>query len=165
MAKLVPAANLLDYDDNDYTAPGTASYATRYLGLNDPNRIIDGSPYVLLSGDVSKGTWQYETPVDVGPFSSINHVATVKVNSGSMPGWAVMVIRDAVTGNRELGRWWKIPADSTYYDVTQVWTVNPFTQKPFDRDSIGGGQFRFGLARLPQFGPLRVTRSYVEPVL
>jgi hypothetical protein len=164
MPKLAPVGNQIDRDANSYTVSGVGSWPLNYQSLADVNRIVDGSPYLFLDADHFQATFQYATPGSLGQFGQLNHVATVKVLSGSVPAWVALIIRDAVTGQHQVGRWWKVPADGVYRDLVEVWLTNPFSTLPWDRDAIGSERFRFGIARLPQYGPARVTRMYVEPV-
>lgn len=162
---IVPVSNNVALDDNSYVvAPPYGSWSDNYQALQDSNRALDdGNPYVSLQRERFKASFRIGTPAAAGPFDSITQVASVKINT-SVIGEAhvALLVRDSITGERSLGRWWSVPADTLWHDLTQVWTVNPISKLAWDSSSVGASRWRFGIARLPQYDGVLVSRLYVE---
>lgn len=163
MTKLAPDSNDIQKDDNGYLVSGIADYEDNYQSLSDVNNVVDVSPYLYMPGLEAKFSFHMTPPASLGPFTSLTHLATAKATSG-IAGWAALQIRDAVTGVRALSRWWKIPADGLYHNMSYSWLSNPIAETAWTGSDVASNRYRFGLVRIADYSALRIARMYVEPV-
>ena len=163
MAKIVPAENHIERDNNGYTAVGIGSYVNNYQALASDSKITLVSPYVSMIGEAQrKCSFRMGLVNDLRTPTQVDHVATV-ASVDAQPAYLRFLIREAQTGAQFYSPTFKIP-DTTFRTMTYSWLLNPFTEAAWQPPQIEGEAYRFGVERIPYFSGAYVVRMFVEPV-
>lgn len=163
---VVPSNNVLLLDDNSYAVePSCCTWTDNYTALQDADRAIDDEfPYVAMRRQSFTASFGMTTPSQEGTFTQVRLGASVRIPASPTPVGAahvVLLIRDSLTGARSLGRWWSVPADGEWHDISETWLIHPIRGGAWDRATVGSTRWRFGIARLPQFDAVLVSRLYL----
>lgn len=162
MSKLVPAACILEYDDNSYSSTA-ASYTLNPTTLASSTAITDVTPYLSMELLNSKFSFRMGPPLtNPASLASLTHLATMK-NLGTVDAWVALHIRDTANGQHFIGKWWKITTGGAYYNITETWLTNPLNGGAWTADAITSERIRFGVSRVIDYAGVKLSRMYIEP--